>query len=317
MAFDAEELKYMAAQAVGDYLNNGATLNEAVAKIAVDKQLNGEQLSRLVETTNKVAYLKVLENTTDRTVSFPLASVAEVNDAIIAPRSEGVEKVAHCSSVRSPLDIVSGIRTAPMEKVASEAGYEFKLSDQEIDANMLKVAGYFRKQFEDVAMAKEVLLADLVKAAAALREDPLAGAKIAVKSTMPEELCKLAGVEVGENSLGRPFYERELEKVAGLDSLWQEAKALTAREDQLNAQLEKFAGMGFSFLEAAKPLLKSAGVATTGVEPAKPLIGGLLGYLGRGKTLGQKVGAGITFADRLGTASLIDKGPSAWQSLRG
>lgn len=315
MAFDAEELKHMAAQAVGDYLNQGATLNEAVAKIAVAKQLNSEQLNRLVETTNKVAYLKVLENASDRTVSFPLASVKEVNDAILSPC--GVEKVAHCSSVRNPMDIVAGIRTAPMEKSASDADYKFKPSEQEIDANMLKVAGYFRKQYENLAMEKEILLADLIKAASILREDPYAGAKISVKSNSPHELCKLAGVELSENTLGRPFYEKELEKVAGLDALWAQAKEVSSKEEQLDSQLEKFAGMGFNFLQAAKPMLKSAGAATTGVEQSKPMIGGLIGYLGRGKTLTQKVGGGLTFLDRAGTASFIDKGPSAWQSLRG
>ena len=85
MAFDAENLKYMAARAVTEYLNQGKSLNKGVADIAVEHKLNQDQIARLVETTNKVAYVKVMETATDRAGSFPLASVAEVNELVVYP----------------------------------------------------------------------------------------------------------------------------------------------------------------------------------------------------------------------------------------
>ena len=313
MAFDAENLKYMAARAVTEYLNQGKSLNKGVADIAVEHKLNQDQIARLVETTNKVAYVKVMETATDRAGSFPLASVQEVNELVVYPGNvEATMQKAASASTRSPLEIVADLRAAPLEKQASEVVTGPSVA--EVEANLHKVASYFRKSFENLAMEKENTLHSLTKVAHEIHTDRLAGAKILAKSDFPEELCKVAQVEILQNPLSRPFYAAELEKVAQLDALWATAKDLVIREAALEAQLEKFASYGTTFLKACKPLTKSAQLDA---QKTKPLIGGLVGYLGRGKTLGEKAVGVFRAADTLGQAALIDKNPSVWQSLRG
>lgn len=313
MAFDAENLKYMAARAVTEYLNQGKSLNKGVADIAVEHKLNQDQIARLVETTNKVAYVKVMETATDRAGSFPLASVAEVNELVVYPGNvEATMQKAASTGTRNPLSIVADLRAPQLEKVAYEVDTGPSVAD--VEANLHKVASYFRKSFESLAMDKENTLHTLTKVAYELNADKLAGAKILATSNFPEELCKVAQVEILQNPLSRPFYAAELEKVAQLDALWATAKDLVIREAELEAQLEKFASYGTTFLKACKPLTKSAYINT---PATKPLIGGLIGYLGRGKTLGEKAVGVFRAADTLGQAALIDKNPSVWQSLRG
>ena len=313
MAFDAENLKYMAARAVTEYLNQGKSLNKGVADIAVEHKLNQDQIARLVETTNKVAYVKVMETATDRAGSFPLASVTEVNELVVYPGNvEATLQKSASAGTRSPLSIVADLRSTPLEKQASEV--ETGPSVADVEANLHKVASYFRKSFESLAMDKENTLHALTKVAYELNADKLAGAKILATSDFPEELCKVAQVEILQNPLSRPFYAAELEKVAQLDALWATAKDLVIREAALEAQLEKFASYGTTFLKACKPLTKSAQLDA---QKTKPLIGGLVGYLGRGKTLGEKAVGVFRAADTLGQAALIDKNPSVWQSLRG
>lgn len=312
MAFDAENLKYMAARAVTEYLAQGKSLNKAVADIAIEHKFNQDQIARLVETANKVAYVKVMETATDRTGAFPLASVQEVNEMIVYPSDPlpTLEKMAS-EGTRRPLDIVSSIRQAPLEKVASVDVPVF--SEQDKDANLHKVASYFRKSFETLEMDKHSTLYALTKAAHELNKDELAGAKIFAISNSAEELCKVAQVKILQNPLSRPFYAAELEKAAELQTLWDTAKGLIEREDQLNAQLEKFASLGSTFLKAAKPLFKKAADPTV----SKPMFGGLIGHLTKGKTLGQRVMGVVRGADVIGQAGLINKGPSVWQNLRG
>lgn len=307
MAFDAEELKHMAAGAVSEYLNTGKTLNESISDMAVQRQLNTDQISRLVETANKVAYVKIMETASDRTGSFPLASVSDVNAAILNPGCD-MQKAASATA-RGPLDIVSGIRSTGMEKVASE--HVYTISSQEAESNLPKVASYFRKSFEKIAMEKESVLLGLIKAAKEVNGDAYAYAKIMAKGDDKGALLKVAQVQESADRPNRPFYDKELEKVAEFNALWNQAKDLISQEEALEEQLSKFASLGPAFINAATGGLSKLAAA----EPAKrPLIGGLVGHILKGQNVLGKV---IATADTIGGASLINKNPSVWQSLRG
>ena len=56
MNLTVEALKHLAAGAVAEFNCKGTPLNEGIMKIASENQFNPEQIKRLVEASNQIAY---------------------------------------------------------------------------------------------------------------------------------------------------------------------------------------------------------------------------------------------------------------------
>jgi hypothetical protein len=76
--FNTDSIKNYAVQAVTDFVSNGTSLSQGIAKIASAEELNPEQIKRVVEASNTIAHLKLLSSSSDRIFEFPVAKYEDV-----------------------------------------------------------------------------------------------------------------------------------------------------------------------------------------------------------------------------------------------
>ncbi|WP_274932984.1 hypothetical protein, partial [Francisella tularensis] len=69
------------------YVVDGTSLSDGVAKVATRDSLNTEQISRVVEVVNQVAYLKFQQEASDKTFEFKVAEIPEVLTKMTTPSS--------------------------------------------------------------------------------------------------------------------------------------------------------------------------------------------------------------------------------------
>lgn len=276
MAFDAEHLKYWAAEAVTKYLNTGTALTDVVSSIAIREKLNLEQMKRLVEVTNQVAYLKLLESAKDRTFKFPLAIYEDVVSKTVTP----ISKEASEMTSSSPLDIVAKLRETPeMEKAASEQEMEQQLLEKFAMENSEKIIFHLRKQAEELACRDLYLEEELYRQAREVRGDAYLAEKLEkVAGENYAELSVLLTGKVLEKKAMPLFQDKDLEKVAKLAATYREAKEVLASAQALDNQIEKLAFLG--------PLVSTVAKAP-GIALAKGATRSMGGVVGTAAVLGE------------------------------
>lgn len=175
MNLTVDALKQLAAGVVAGFTIGGTPLNEGIIKVASDNQFNPEQIKRLVEASNQIAYLHKMAETTDRTFEFEVANYDDIIGSFLT--TDGISKQAS-SNDKSPLDIVMAAREAVLEKRASESVNEL-FSDAE-KLQMLESQFYSgRSRLEDMHIESHNIAEALVKQANMLKQDPEALDKIA------------------------------------------------------------------------------------------------------------------------------------------
>lgn len=177
MQLTTDGLKKMAAQSVASLRSEGTTLNESITKLAMDNSMNSDQVQRMVETTNQLAYLSELDGTNDRTFEFDVANYDDILDGMVS--APGMDKQASESEGMSPMDIINGI-FSPIEKVAQEkeATFEKWGRNQKIQA-LKKMAGQERMALEELECAEHDNLVKLAQHRAIVSRDPEALLKMA------------------------------------------------------------------------------------------------------------------------------------------
>lgn len=275
--FDSEQLKTLAAKAVSSYIQNGVALTDAVAALSRSNGLNTEQTKRLVEATNQVAYLKILETAKDRTFNFPVAVYDDVLSKMVTP--EGILDKQASSQVgkRSPLDIVNMSGRGGLEKAASTGGDVLGTAEDFVTgSNMSDLVPYlpslvfsYRAELEKLAYEIPSVAESMLPLVDALSKDPLLDAKLCkVAAAHPRELYSVFGIEMEKSAsigAGYLFKEFDLKKVAQLDDLIGKYQDLNSRKDFLTAELEKVSFMAISGRLAGSVF----GAKTTGVAGAR------------------------------------------------
>jgi hypothetical protein len=245
MEFSAENLKYMAAEVVTNYLAHKVPLSEAVASIASSSKLNPEQIKRLIEISNQVAYLKLLETASDRTFEFPLAKYEEVLTFLATP-DENMKKEA--SLKPSPMDIAVGKIDEEFEKVAQEEGddiFSFLKSASKNDrVSMLnKQVCRSKSELEKVACEEQVVARDLMYQAISFRKDEQFMDKIAMVLEDDEvTLTKISHLVFGkkvDHCNEELFYESDVEDAREYVALFKKAEELVSARKELEGQLER------------------------------------------------------------------------------
>lgn len=243
MNFSAEKLKYMAADVVSQYLMHKTPLSQVVAEVASSSSLNPEQIKRLVEISNQVAYLKLLETATDRTFEFPLAEYEEVM-AILARPDENMSKEA--SQKPSPMDIASGVLEENLEKVASEdseRSFLDNISQQEKIAMLNKEMYRAKGELEKVACEEQVIFRDLTSRVHGFQDDPVFMEKVAMVADGDETLItKIARLVFGEDkeySGDELFYESDVEDAREYVELFKQAEELITYRKELEDRINR------------------------------------------------------------------------------
>lgn len=310
--FSAEQLQKLAVEVVSKYVNSGISLNDGIASVAKEQSLNLEQIKRLVESSNQLAYLKLLDSASDRTFEFPVADFETVKGLVTTP-GEGVVMDIEKSASQN-VDILSIFVETWHEKIAHTE--EFCFSDREwLEKSASQGTAYaaayalreqYLREFGDLDAKLPLHAESLVKSASVLRRDPYIADKVSsldhplakvIEGFFPAELEKSASQgkavfrphemkdllkfasmveESGRDLLRHQFLSRELEKLAGIFS--NVAKAIATSPKQAIAGVQ---GLSHATVSHVKSNPVSAGLtaleyghAVNTIRPAKSLVKG-------------------------------------------
>jgi hypothetical protein len=233
MDITPELLRDISVRAVEDFLNNKTPLSLGLAKQAAAHDLNVEQVKRAVESTNNIAYLKILQVAEDRTVEFPLAKFAEVMEAATVPINFQ-EKTATATLIG-----VEPVSLASIEKIASA----YELVKNEEYTFLIKMAASNNSALERLEIESITMADNLIKAAKTLKKDDAWMDKLASVTDQSSfaELSYLVSGSVQKyrdlTDLGL-FKESQLKEVSSFANLYKQARELV-REQRERTELKK------------------------------------------------------------------------------
>ena len=175
MDLTVDALKQLAAGVVAGFTVGGTPLNDGIIKVASENQFNPEQIKRLVEASNQIAYLHKMAEATDKTFEFEVADYDTVIGSFLTP--DGINKQASSRS-KSPLDIVNS-QSTQMEKVANTVDSGPNFSEKEKLQMLEYQFSSGRDRLENMKIESQNIVEGLMKQAAQLRQDPEVIDKIA------------------------------------------------------------------------------------------------------------------------------------------
>ena len=246
--FDAELLKNMAASAVSQFVAQGVPLNDSITKLAMENDLNPQQTLRLVELSNQVAYLKLQENASDRTFTFPLADPNMVKAASLVP-----EFPEYSSLLDDTLSLLQGSGTMTKQaEVPLPTPESFDPSDIVKSASvyrtvqdLMDVRTRYSAELDSLSHRMPSLGEAIVKKAHSMRGSEWLMEKVSayqgpgadlLPGLFPEDMTKKAHLLPKDL-----FSPAELKDVAALGAMLKEAQEVDARAQFLHAELEKIA----------------------------------------------------------------------------
>ena len=315
-----ELLQDIAVRVVSQYMAKQACLAESIASEAKTLELNPDQIKRVIETSNTIAYLRQLEDATDRSFEFPVAEYRDVMGRMVLP--EGTPTVTKTAGVRPcPLS-----EKAPASQINSDISENAEYDQQQKVAMLMKETFRVKQTLQKLAEEGFMVSMRLEKLASVVQKDPFGFEKL-IHVASPEDiesLTVLCGFEKTAET-GSVFTSNELKDAISLNSLFKEAKEMIV--DQ--AEMEDFIKRATEVLiekNAFSPggaivegIGKGMGWATRkvmggGISAAKG-VGSGLAALTAGKTLGQKIEHGADIAGAALTGASTTHANPVWKSL--
>ena len=245
-------LRDSAVEAVRAYVTSQTPLTDSVVAIAKRDSLSPEQIARIIEVTNQVAYLKLLEGAQDRTFEFELANKDDVMEKLMSTPSESLSKSA---SLSSPLD-------AFKEELTKSASEDESREITPMERHTLILKEYQRSlgQLEKLASQERELIFSLSAQLQICRKDEEILEKVAYLTDGSEDAIKDVSKMIyghhKEASCEQMFYEEDLKDTRRLVDLVAKAHDVLEKKAVLQESVDK-----------AGAYLKH--VAKTGVMEAK------------------------------------------------
>ena len=312
----SEKLQEISVRVVSRFMTKQADLNTAICDEAKSLELNKDQISRVIETSNTLAYLRQLESASDRAFEFPVADYTQVMGRMVIPDPVTVATPSVVSTVPA---------TADVEKTA----FVSSMSDQEKKAMLFKEASRVKQTLTKMASEEIIYSFRLEELASRVQKDPLALEKLAHVAS--EEnlgmLTVLCGLEKTAATEGSVFSNKDLIDVLSLTSLLKEAREFVADRKQKEEFVKRAAQVfshepGFMSKAIGAPVEGAGFVA--GKAGRGAVVGGAnvlkgVGYaikeLSKGKSLMKRIenvsdiGAGV-----LGASAMKHANP-VWDSI--
>lgn len=266
MYFDQDLIKELSVYAVQQFISNQIPLDESIAEKARSLELNEDQVKRVVESTNVIAFLKLREGSEDKTFEFKVASFPGVMDALLR---SGTEK----GYVDLPED------EGALDKEASFSVDAYIPEDQKHQA-LAKALYHIRGEMEKVAQEHYNCVTSLEKSIPELVKQANWQERLQTVTT-PEEFSKLMGV-FGDSGFEKAaslrdlvFVGKELQLARQTVGLIKEAGELLSRKKEL-AEMEKKAIAAlarFAVGAVTHPLRTAASAVTAPVGFAAGVLG--------------------------------------------
>lgn len=306
METDNNQIQALAVKVVEAFINDKQPLNEGIVKCATELDLNSNQLQRVVEAANSIAYLKLLGNSSDRTFEFPLGNYKECMAMITLPKIIiNTDKPEEC---HTPSGDGKSINKNDIgmnkEHIHEELGEKQASTKEELHAMLMCAIHDNRSKLEKVAMDKHSVCMGIEDCVKFLRKDPLGLEKLAEVSAEEEYnvLSKFFPEKKAQENL--VFEDRELLQARELVSLYKQASELVAEEIK-RKDLEKRA------LSVIGHAIKGTGHAITGA------IGlAAAGVAGAAKAA-HKIIPGGAISGGLAASAIKPSKPDVWSQLHG
>lgn len=347
-------LKGLATEIVAAFQTNGIPLTDGVKMKAEEHELNPEQIKRIIEVTNQIAYLSRLgsdaANPDTRTSEFPLANYDDVMESL-ANDVLAIEKTAsdRSSAKTDPLLLVTGIingagagagagmekkagvesEPAPAQRVMSEAERHEKLMNlQRAHFAGLEKLASMRVEEENILFELQTAKMRAEAEAKSFGDETVWISKVAqVVGDNKQDLEALSRMALGHVKEAkaahfRKFDDKEVSHVKSLHDLYKFASEHVLKRKQLEEQLEKSAeylsknvwNLGHEKVAFA-PLIRGVAAA------AKVVKGKLPGLAAGGSKVGGKaVKVGTTAMTGAEVAEIAQKSrprQDVWKSLHG
>lgn len=223
MDLTPEALQNISVKVVSSYMLKQACLSEAIANEAKDLELNPDQIKRVIEASNTVAYLRLLGDAPNRSdLEFPVATYTDVMGRMVLPDQPGpvISKTAGNDrpTLKNPLDADD-----------TETQINSSITEQEKQAMLVKETLRIKQTLAKMAEEGYVTASILEKAAANFVKDPLAFEKLAhvVAREDLRQLVVLCKMDLNkEASEGSVFRNEDLKDAITLNSLFKEARTM-------------------------------------------------------------------------------------------
>lgn len=252
MQFDQDTIKDLAVYAVQQFVSNQVPLNESIAEKARGLQLNEDQVRRVVESTNVIAFLKLREGAEDKTFEFEVASFPGVMDCLMGH-----------STNRGYVDLTP--EEPVLEKAAFDTSYEVPVDQSH--QTLFKAHQHVRAQLEKTAQEHYNCVSDLERFVPILVKQ--ANWQERLEHVSGSDFNRImtafgkSGFEKSASTQNLVFVGKELEVASHVVSLIKQAAELQTERANLETMEKKaFLGLG-KLLGAAKFFAKDpiAGVA--------------------------------------------------------
>lgn len=275
-------LQEISVRCASKYMAKQASLNEAISEEGRAMELNSDQLKRVIETTNTVAYLRQLQDASDRTFEFPVADYNNVMLKMAMPLNlldkEAGEKPAQTASPSN----IQGSQQVPTPEFSQQEKVAM------LSKELLKCAAVM----DDIIHEKARLTKSLLTKSASLGKIDFALEKLAyvVEEQDFSPMANLLGLEKSASVYkDLVFTDKELDEVTDLYGMYKEAKSLIQKEKDT----EEF------------------------IKRASNILGSALGWAGSklGAGVGKVIGGGAGLAGRAirGSSSSIGFGDQVLQ----
>jgi hypothetical protein len=316
MELDQDQIKDLSVSAVERFLNEKIPLEDGICKTASELELNSEQIKRVVEASNTIAYLKLQKEAEDKTFEFPVASYEGVMAKMCMPEKQASD-VTMTDFVQMHIAGLTKEASAPV--VETEPAYEPDEQTKQVLARQALMRNH--QSLEKIAVEKAGLAYALVDAAMELRKDEWAIEKLA-EVCDEDQFTKLAFLVEGKTDSPvreRVFRDNELNGVRQFLDLYKQAQALMALEGEARGLDKKaFAlgsalnrGVNWAASQAGSGVGNAVGAAGRGTVAAGKTVGKALTPANFGKVVGVGLTAGGALLTEPSAKSNI------WDNLQG
>lgn len=316
-----EALQDISVKVVCKYMTKQACLSAAIADEAKNLELNPDQIKRVIEASNTIAYLRQLEDASDRTFEFPVAEYTDIMGRMVLPDqpSPVVEKTAAAPS----------IVPNPLNEEAPETQINSTISDQEKVAMLVKETLRVKQTITKMAEEGFIMSMRLEKIASKISKDPKAFEKLSHVASEEDlySLIVLCGLEKTSSTNNSVFINSELTDVLSLNSLFKEARDMVLiqkqgetfvkRATEVLIEKKAFSPIGTAVEGIGHGIGWVAGKAIQGGTSAVKGIGTGIAALAAGKTLSEKAEHIADIGGSAVSAPMIKHDNNVWNSIHG
>ena len=307
-----ELLQSISVKCAAKFMSKQASLSKAVADEALTNELGPEQIKRVIETTNTIAYLRQLQDSPDRTFEFPVAEYRQVLSHMSIPET-GTETLPDMDKTAYSPETYSDF-SKPVHDLAF-------LSTPEKLSILTHETLRCTQVLEKMACESQILANKLVKAISKVRASDNILEKVAFVVEENDydnilSMCKLEKDAAKSNNL--VFTDLELSDVFDMYSLYKEA----CEFQRVKLEKQQFVIKASSIIEnLGSGIGKGIGaIGSAGVSLAKKVVSPIPTAVKSRKiptaVKSRKIPAGAKFLGKMGLGAMgVEHTNDVWSSL--